>query len=224
VLPSVLQLGIASCDIEKVLMASSQELVSGNIVGIPTDTVYGLAASLYKPNAINDLFRLKARPADVAMPVLVADTEQAFDLAEFSPWGERLAKHFWPGPLTLVLQRKSNVKMNLGGDFNSIGLRCQNHDFIRKLCRLVGPLVTTSANLHGGKPFVDVKSFLLGVTKWDKSDAELGKMMDNRGSLSLIIDGGVCNGKPSNVVDCRSDEPLCIRQGAIPWDAVMSLK
>lgn len=183
-------------------MTAAEALLAGDVVVIPTDTVYGVAAL---PPFTARLFEVKARPTDVALPVLAADLEQAFGLvAEASPVARRLAERFWPGGLTLVLPRADHVDWDLGGtDAATIGIRVPDHDVPRQLARQVGPLVTTSANLHG-RPTPETAA---GVT------AELGAGL-------VVVDGGRCAGAPSTVVAVDGDVWRVLRVGRIPVDAL----
>jgi L-threonylcarbamoyladenylate synthase len=113
-------------------------LERGEVVGIPTDTVYGIVTL---PRFSERLYEVKDRPAHLELPILVADVAQARTLVEMSPEAERLADRFWPGKLTIVV----------GG----VGLRVPDHDVPVALCRAVGPLASTSANRHGQPPLTD---------------------------------------------------------------------
>ncbi len=119
-----------------VLAEAIAALECGDVVGIPTDTVYGIVSL---PKFSEKLYEIKGRPRSLELPILVADLDQARGLAEFTPLAERLAARWWPGPLTIVV----------GG----VGLRVPDHDVPRDLCRAVGPLASTSANPHGSPPF-----------------------------------------------------------------------
>lgn len=113
----------------------------GEVIGIPTDTVYGVASL---PSCSDRLFELKRRPPEVQVPVLVGDPDDAALLARVTPVGARLIEAFWPGALTVVLPLLESA--------GTVGLRCPDNDLVRSLCRSVGPLATTSANLHGEPP------------------------------------------------------------------------
>src|ERR1700691_4943044 len=130
-------------------------LSRGAVVGIPTDTVYGLAGDPRHRTATDDLFALKHRPTTVELPVLVADVAQADAVAGpdgLSPLARRLADRFWPGSLNIVGGRRPGIDWEIGGDGSSIGLRCPAHPIALRLCQRVGPLATTSANRHGESP------------------------------------------------------------------------
>ena len=133
-------------------------LDAGEVVAIPTDTVYGLAARVDRPAGIAAIFTAKGRPPGLALPVLVGRSRQVHEVAETWP---RLAKvltaRFWPGPLTVVVPARPEIGPFLGGDGRTVGLRCPAHRDIRRLCRLGGPLAVTSANRHREPPCTTVR-------------------------------------------------------------------
>ena len=185
----------------------TRALASGHIVGLPTDTVYGLAADPFHTGAADRLFKVKRRPRERDLPVLVADREQALSMATAVPRAaRRLMDHFWPGALTIVLPRNPEVAADLGTDDLTVGVRCPGHPVPRALCRAAGPLATTSANLHG-QPTLTTAAEVASVFK---------------GSVPLVVDGGTCSGSPSTVVDCTGEEPKLLREGRIPWADVVA--
>ena len=187
------------------VQAAATALARGAIVAVPTDTVYGLAADPFRTGAADRVFALKRRPRDLDLPVLVADEEQALSLATgVPPAARRLIDRFWPGPLTVVLPRRPEVAADLGADEATVGLRCPAHPVPLALCRATGPLATTSANLHGQPPLTTA--------------AEVAATFGD--SVPVVLDGGVCAGAPSTVVDCTGEEPKLLRAGRIPWDEV----
>jgi L-threonylcarbamoyladenylate synthase len=189
------------------LEEAAEALRAGLVVGIPTDTVYGLAVEPSRPGATERLFELKGRPRSVALPVLVAGAAQALALAAPGPAARVLMQRWWPGALTLVMARRPSCWLgDLGGDENTIGLRCPAHPVPLGLAEMVGPLATTSANRHGGEPFETAQEL------W----AELGS------GLAVVLDAGPCSGSPSTVVDCTGSEPRCLREGGIGWAEVLA--
>ncbi len=186
---------------------AARALTSGRVVAIPTDTVYGLAVEPHQPGATDSLFALKGRPRDVRLPVLVADEEQVLRLAAVVPdLARRLMTRFWPGALTVVLPRRPGSSADLGADGSTVAVRCPAHPVPAALCRITGPLATTSANLHGQEP----------LTTANAVKAAFG------GALSEVLDGGTCAGLPSTVVGCAGPEPELLRQGRIPWEDVVA--
>ena len=128
-----------------------EALSGGDIVGLPTDTVYGLAADPFHTGAADRLFRVKGRPRTVELPVLVADEAQALALCTAVPRAaRRLMERYWPGPLTLVLPRRPDLVADLGEDDATIGIRCPAHPVPLAVCSAVGPIAATSANRHRG--------------------------------------------------------------------------
>ena len=182
-------------------------LASGQVVALPTDTVYGLAADPFSTGGADRLFLLKRRPREVDLPVLVADEEQALALATAVPASaRRLMAAFWPGALTIVLPRRPDLIADLGADEATVGVRCPDHPVPLALCRAHGPIATTSANLHG-QPTL--------TTAADVA-ATFGE------SLAVVLDGGPSSGAPSTVVDCTGEEPKLLREGRVPWADVLA--
>lgn len=184
-------------------------LAAGQVVAIPTDTVYGLAVLPGVLGASSALFAAKGRPRHLELPVLVADEEQADQLAGPSGLPEtarRLARAFWPGPLTLVVMRRPGLDWDLGGDVTTVGVRCPDHALARELCHRVGPLATTSANRHGEPPL-----------------ATASAVRGEFGSAMVVVDGGRCDGMPSTVVDLTADPVRCLRAGSIDWESVVEV-
>lgn len=176
---------------------------AGEIVALPTDTVYGIAADLALPDAIERLFAAKRRPPDKAVALLLADAAQAEVLGIVGPAARVLAARFWPGGLTLVLPRRPEARLPdvLAAGAPTVGLRVPDHPAPRALAAALGPLPTTSANLSGQTDARDAAEVA----------ATLG------GAVALVIDGGPIRGGPgSTVVDCSVERPRVLRSGAIP--------
>jgi tRNA threonylcarbamoyl adenosine modification protein (Sua5/YciO/YrdC/YwlC family) len=187
-----------------VVERAAKALLAGGLVVVPTETVYGLAALASDPDATRALFDRKGRGADVPVAVLCADAEQAMALTQGAPPLARdLAARHWPGPLTLVLPRRSGLGWVLGEPTDTIGLRCPDHDLIRALAARVGPIATTSANRHG---------LPTPASAVEAADQLLG-------AVDLVVDGGALTGTPSTVVDLTGDAPRVLRQGAVVIDA-----
>jgi tRNA threonylcarbamoyl adenosine modification protein (Sua5/YciO/YrdC/YwlC family) len=187
---------------EAAIDAAVKALAGGDIVGVPTDTVYGLAADPFRAGATDRLFVLKRRPRAVELPLLVADEAQALALTVAVPdSARRLMAKYWPGPLTLVLPRRPDLNADLGQDDETVGLRCPDHPVPRALCLALGPLATTSANRHGEPP----------ATTAAQVEGVFGS------GVELILDAGPCHGMPSTVVDCTGLQPRLLRQGSLAW-------
>jgi L-threonylcarbamoyladenylate synthase len=184
-----------------------EALRAGAVVALPTDTVYGLGVALTTPGGIERLFHVKQRPPEKGIVLLLADATQARDLAIVSPVAERLAAAFWPGGLTLVLERRADVELPavLTGGAATIGLRVPDHPAPRALARALGPLPVTSANVSG-QPEASTAEEILSLMGAD---------------IDLILDGGPARGGiPSTVVDASGPVVRVLRTGAIPDDRI----
>jgi L-threonylcarbamoyladenylate synthase len=184
-------------------------LRTGGIVAVPTDTVYGIAADLALPDAIERLFAAKQRPPEKAVAVLLADADQAGELGVVSRAAAVLAAQFWPGGLTLVLPVRPEARLPrvLAAGAPTIGVRVPDHPAPRALASVLGPLPTTSANRSGEADARDAREIL----------ERLGD------SLALVLDGGPIRGGPaSTVVDCTLEWPSILREGAIPSAEIAS--
>ncbi|RIK09373.1 MAG: threonylcarbamoyl-AMP synthase [Acidobacteria bacterium] len=170
----------------EVLEDAAEVLLAGGVVGLPTDTVYGIGACASHAGAVEKLFALKQRSRDLALPVLIDSPESARKLARFTPASERLASRHWPGPLTIVLDRRAEFTADLGGDPNSIGLRIPDAEIVRSLARRCGPLAVTSANLSG-EPEADSDS-VARQTLGDDVDIYLSGSSESAGRPSTVVD------------------------------------
>lgn len=185
-------------------------LADGAVVAVPTDTVYGLAVDPTQPEAIERLFALKGRPAEVPLPIVVAGNEQVAMVAgalEVAAMG--LAERYWPGPLTLVVPRRPTFTVDLGGPVavrRTVGVRRPDHAVLVALCELLGPLAVTSANLHGAPPAT--------------TPAEVLRVFAGSDEPAVVLDGGACDGLPSTVVECRGPASRCLREGALSWSEI----
>jgi L-threonylcarbamoyladenylate synthase len=183
-------------------------LAAGMVVAIPTDTVYGLAVDPSQPGAVDRVFALKKRPGEVALPVLVTGWGQVEMVAgTLEGAAQGFADQYWPGPLTLVVPRRGRFRADLGGELAAswtVGLRWPDHPVVQALCTAIGPLAVTSANRHAEPPATSAEDVIVAFT--------------GDGRLSAVLDGGVCDGAPSTVVECRGPVSRCLREGAIRWD------
>ena len=185
------------------LEAMSQAIRAGNVVAIPTDTLYGLAVDPFQPDAVAKIFEVKGRPADRALALIAADTMQVIDrLGALPPLARALAKQFWPGALTLLISAPSTLaaEARSGG---KVGVRVPDHTVARRLCAMCGtPLTATSANLSGRQASADP----------DEVARALG------GRLDWLLDAGTTpGGLPSTIVDATATTPVLVRSGAIAW-------
>jgi L-threonylcarbamoyladenylate synthase len=203
---------------EAVAAEAAELLARGAVIAVPTDTVYGLAARLDRAEALAGIYELKGRPEALALPVLVGATDHVQRLiARWPRTAATLAARFWPGGLTLVVPATPEVGARVGGDGATVGIRYPAHPFFQALCRRTGPLAVTSANRHGEPPCTSAAEVVAAF------GPAIGSAIDsaNGAAIGLVVDGGRCDGRPSTVVDCAHEVPTCLREGAVPWAAVL---
>ena len=170
------------------------------LVAFPTDTVYGVGALAFRPEAVQRLYTVKGRSTDKAIAVLVGrDTDLANVAAHLTPAARILARRFWPGSITLVVPRHPNLPEAVSA-LPTVGVRLPDHPIARGLLELTGPLAVTSAN-RSGEPNAATAADVLEQLS---------------GRIELILDGGrVPGGVPSTVVDCTGPFPQVLREGPI---------
>lgn len=177
-------------------------LRAGEVVGIPTETVYGLAANALDPMAVARIFEAKGRPQDNPLIVHIADLESVKDIAtEFPPEAQALADAFWPGPLTIILPKQDKIPMVTSGGLNTIGIRFPSHPMAQAIIRAAGiPLAAPSANTSG-RPSTTTAQHV---------------MEDLNGKIAAVVDGGPCSvGVESTVVSLCGERPRLLRPGGI---------
>ncbi len=185
---------------------AAQQLRAGELVALPTETVYGLGADASNDAAVAKVFAAKGRPAEHPLIVHVASKAQVSDYAARVPdFAQRLIDAFWPGPLTLILPRREGVARAAAGGQDSIGLRCPSHPVAQALLQAAGTGVAApSANQFGR----------VSPTTAQHVQAEFGEAL-------LILDGGPCLvGIESTIVDCTRGAPVLLRPGHITREQV----
>ena len=192
---------IATTDPEAIEKAV-QLLKAGGLVAFPTDTVYGVGAYAFLPQAVERIYHVKGRPLNKPIPLLLNSAESLPQVArDIAPEAWLLTKKFWPGALTLVLHRKPVVPDIVTGSGSTVALRVPDHAFTLRLIEAVGaPLATTSANLTGHPD--------------PQTAQEVVEYLEGR--IDLVLDGGRCpGGIPSTVMDLTETPPAIVRPGAI---------
>ncbi len=174
----------------------------GNIVAIPTETVYGLAANAFDADAIKKVFEAKGRPQDNPLIVHISDIEDIAKLTvEFPEAATKLAEKFWPGPLTMILKKSDKVPLEVTAGLSTVAVRFPSHSVALAVITAAGvPLAAPSANLSG-KPSPTTAQHV---------------MRDLSGKIPMIIDGGACEvGLESTVIDLSGDVPTLLRPGGV---------
>jgi L-threonylcarbamoyladenylate synthase len=187
---------------EEAIAVAARILAEGGLVAFPTDTVYGVGAHAFQPDAVERIYTAKIRSRDKAIPILLAQADDLVLVAEgITETAWLLAERFWPGGLTLVLPKKANVPDVVSAGGPTVAVRVPDHPVPLALIAALGaPLAATSANLSGHPSPVTAQEV----------QAELG------GRIELILNGGRCpGGIPSTVLDVTTDPPAILRTGAI---------
>ena len=177
---------------------------NGGVISFPTGTVYALAADASNFNAVDKIYKLKRRFSDKALPVLVGEIYQAKRIVEFNERAKKLALHFFPGSLTLVLKSKAhgNLANNVNQQIGTVGIRMPNNVTALKILRAVGrPLVGTSANITNQKNAIEASEVI----------QIFGDQID------ILIDKGTTDtGIPSTIIDLSNSQAKILREGGIP--------
>lgn len=184
------------------LQQAAKILKDGGLVAFPTETVYGLGANALDAAAVKNIFSAKGRPADNPLIVHLSCWEEVYTICEkIPPIAKTLADRFWPGPLTMLLPRRSNLPDVVTAGLSTVGVRCPNHPLALKLIRAAGvPIAAPSAN-RSGKPSPTEFSHLI-------------KDLDGR--VDALLDGGPCQiGVESTVLDVTSTPPRLLRPGGV---------
>jgi L-threonylcarbamoyladenylate synthase len=183
-------------------------LDNGGVVVFPTDTLYGLGADVFSLPALQRIFGIKGRPAELALPVLVAGLDQVESVAlPMSNQAQELAERFWPGPLTLVMRRSPELPDLVTGGADTVAVRMPAHRIPLALARRLGrPITGTSANLSGQPDLLNL----------DSIENQLGNLVDY-----IIRSGPPPEGTGSTVVDITRNEPRLLREGAISLEEIM---
>ncbi|MDO4581649.1 MAG: L-threonylcarbamoyladenylate synthase [Bacillota bacterium] len=176
-------------------------LAAGQVVGFPTETVYGLGADARNAGAVAEIFRVKGRPADNPLIAHIADMQLAEELVYLTPLARLLAGLYWPGPLTMVCRRRAPLPDIVSAGLPTLALRMPAHPVAAALIRAAGtPVAAPSAN-RSGKPSTTTAAHVYA---------------DMAGRIPLILDGGAVEiGLESTVVDAQGEYPLLLRPGRI---------
>ena len=191
------------------IQAAVTALQSGDLVVMPTDTVYGIAADAFSPMAVNLLLAAKGRGRDLPVPVLVGSWRTLDGLVdELGPLARRMVEKFWPGPLTLVVRAAPSLAWDLGETRGTVAVRMPLQPVALEILTQTGPLAVSSANRSGMPPAVEVA----------EAERQLG------GSVRVYLDGGpVGDPVPSTIVDLTGDHARVLRVGALDVELLREL-
>ncbi|MBR0134217.1 threonylcarbamoyl-AMP synthase [Candidatus Saccharibacteria bacterium] len=177
-----------------------EALNKGAILGVPTETVYGLAVKADNTEAINKLLNLKERPlgSGKVLTMMVADVDEMFKYAKMNRRMTNFARHYFPGELTMILPKSETFSHPYFDKVQTIGIRIPQHKYMLDLLRETGPLLVTSANPRGERPCFTGK--------------EVAKRMP---SVDMVVDSKAGGSIPSTIIDFTQDDPYPVRQGGL---------
>lgn len=181
----------------------------GELVVLPTDTVYGLGADAFDADAVAALLQAKGRGRDMPPPVLVSAPTTIEALAVGIPaWARALVEEFWPGPLTLVCRQQASLRWDLGDTRGTVAVRMPDHDVALEVLERTGPMAVSSANLTGRPAARDAE--------------EAEDMLGDR--VAVVLDAGPApGGEASTILDATGDSPRVLRWGALPERRLMEV-
>ena len=194
----------------KIITMVGEQLRAGKIIVFPTDTVYGLGCDPFNINSIQKIYSIKKRQLNMGLPVLINSIESIKHFAVINPISEKIIDKFWPGQLTIILEKHDKVPKLLTGDKDTIAIRYPDNSITISLIKelKVGGIVGTSANISGEKSPTNVKQAI----------SQLGNRVD------YYIDGGESEKKvPSTIIDLTNNKLKLIRKGPIPFNLIKSV-
>jgi len=182
---------------------------AGELIVLPTDTVYGIGADAFIPAAVTTMLAAKGRGRNMPPPVLVGTARAAAALVDdLGAFGQDLIDEFWPGALTLVFRASPTLLWDLGDTKGTVALRMPLHSVALDVLKQTGPLAVSSANRHGHPPAVSA----------DEAEEQLGE------AVSIYLDGGPCaDNVPSTILDLTGTIPKVLRTGAISVDRLRTV-
>jgi L-threonylcarbamoyladenylate synthase len=191
------------------LAVAADWLRRGGIVAYPTETFYGLAIDPASPVAAAALFALKGRGPSAALPLVAASHDQVVErCGVLSPETERLARAFWPGPLSLLVDAPAWIAVEVHAGTRAVAVRVPAHGIARALAQVFGSVITSTSANSTGQPPASTAAAIAPLS----ADPRV-----------LVIDAGPTpGGVASTIVDARGDRAVCLRHGAIPWERVLT--
>ncbi|WP_083541972.1 L-threonylcarbamoyladenylate synthase [Kribbia dieselivorans] len=194
---------------DEAIQQAADAVRAGEVIVLPTDTVYGVGCDAFNPGAVESLLEAKGRGRDMPPPVLVPSPRTVDGLATDVPgYARDLIRTFWPGPLTLIFVAQPSLQWDLGETNGTVALRMPHDDICVAVLSEVGPMAVTSANRTGHPPAHTVT----------EAATQLGP------AVSIYLDGGERRDvAPSTIVDCTGDRPVVLREGAITPEQIAEI-
>jgi len=180
-------------------------LKAGNLIVYPTDTLYALGADIFNDGSVTKVFTVKKRPFSNPLSVAVADFEAISKIAYTNEFVKQVVERFLPGSLTIILRKKESVSRLVTGGLDNIAVRIPDNKIALKLLSAFGPLIVTSANVHGKKTPYVIKDIMMQFTT----------------DILVYLDDGRLDAKPSTIVDLTLEKPRIVRKGSITLEEIL---
>ena len=180
-------------------------LKTGKLIVYPTDTLYALGTDIFNDNGVKHVFTVKKRPFSNPLPVAVADFAAISKIAYTNDVVKKIVERFLPGPLTIILLKKESVSKLVTGGLDKIAVRIPNNNIALELLSAFGPLIVTSANVHEKKTPYVIKDIMMQFTT----------------DISVYLDDGRLDAKPSTIVDLTLEKPRIVRKGSIAQEEIL---
>ncbi|HEX6539371.1 MAG TPA: L-threonylcarbamoyladenylate synthase, partial [Candidatus Dormibacteraeota bacterium] len=174
-------------------------IAAGEVVAVPTDTVYGLVCDPSNSAAVERVYAIKQRPAGLELTLLAAAIADVESDVTLDATAHALAARFWPGPLSIVAPLRSR-RLAIPRSGDTLSVRVPGHPLLLELLQRTGPLASTSANRHGEPPAADASAVVTALGA----------------SVAAVLDGGSAGGLASTIIDCSRTPPRVLRKGPIP--------
>ena len=189
---------------EAAVSAAALAVRNGELIVLPTDTVYGIGADAFDPAAVRALLKAKGRGREMPPPVLIANADTVDALSMGLPaYARSLIEHFWPGPLTIVARQQPSLQWDLGDSRGTVAVRMPDHEVALAILERTGPLAVSSANKTGLTPAISA----------EVAEEMLGD------DVAAIVDAGLSpGGEASTIVDVTGDHGRILRRGALSLD------
>ena len=194
---------------EKILRQAIEAIQQGSIIVYPTDTLYGLGASIFDQNAIHLIFQIKKRPYSLPLPVAVSNMKMLAQYVHITPLAQQVANQFLPGKLTVVCKKKPVIDDLITSGNKTVAIRIPQDNSALQIINKTGPIIATSANIHGQKT--------------PKSISEIRKLFKPE-DIEVYIDDGPRDSAPSTIVDVTGSQPKILREGSISIERIRLVK
>ena len=192
---------------EDELRKAINAILNGKCIVYPTDTLYGLGAQVSNDQAITSIYNIKKRPLSLPLPIAVANMSMLKSCVHLTPLAIKLSHHFFPGKITLVCEKKDLISDRISSGKKTVAIRIPDDSIALSIIKKTGPLVSTSANIHGQKT--------------PETISEIRKLF-KPGIVEVFVDDGPRKGKPSTIVDVTGSHPKILRTGSIPENEILN--